>query len=186
MTIPNILSILRLILGPVLIILAWFGLEMVFVGVLIFAFFLDLIDGPIARKLHQVSRLGSRIDSYADFSIYIAFIIGAIFLWPDIVNRELFYFILVCLSITLPALFGLIKFHGGTSYHTLLVKLAAVCMAPAAIILFVGGPPWPFYIATAVSVIAAIEEIVITCLLDKPQSDIKNIIQVLNKRKNRS
>ena len=185
MTIPNILSFLRFSLGPVLIILAWSGLEKIFVGVLIFAFFLDLIDGPIARKFNQVSELGPKIDSYADFSIYIAFIIGAIFLWPEIVHRELIYFILVCLSITLPALFGLIKFRGGTSYHTWLVKLAAVCMAPSAIILFVGGPPWPFYIATVVSVIAAIEEIIITCLLDKPESDIHNLIQALKKRKYR-
>ena len=49
----------------------------VFIGVLIFAFFLDFIDGPIARRWHQVSKPGPIIDSYADFSVYTAFLTGA-------------------------------------------------------------------------------------------------------------
>lgn len=83
---PHLLSALRLVLGFVLLGMAWRGDAGVFIGVLIFAFFLDFIDGPIARRWHQVSKPGPIIDSYADFSVYMAFLIGAWWLRPDIIH----------------------------------------------------------------------------------------------------
>ena len=181
---PNILSVLRLCLGPVLIVIAYLGLATVYIVVLIFAFLLDLVDGPIARMSGHVTEAGSRMDSYADFSIYIAFLIGAVWLWPVIVQRELIYIMLVAASIMLPPLAGLVKFQKATSYHTWLVKLAVVCMAPAAIVLFIGGPPWPFHVATVLCVLGALEEIIITLLLHEPQSDVKHFLQAFKRQRN--
>jgi CDP-diacylglycerol--glycerol-3-phosphate 3-phosphatidyltransferase len=180
---PNLLSVLRLCLGPVLIAIAYLDQAMVFIVVLIFAFFLDLVDGPIARMSGHVTEAGSRMDSYADFSIYIAFLIGAVWLWPAVVQRELIYITLVAASIMLPPLVGLVKFHKATSYHTWLVKLATVCMAPAAIVLFIGGSAWPFHAATVICLLAALEEIIITLLLPEPQSDVKHLLKVLKSRR---
>ena len=179
LTIPNLLSALRLALGMSLFVIAWRGNSGVFIGVLIFAFLLDLIDGPIARRWQQVSELGPKIDSWADFSVYLAFIIGAWWLWPEIVRRELLFISLLGLSIVLPALVGLIKFHRATSYHTWLVKIAVVCMAPGSILLVMGGPVWPFQIATVISIMAGAEEIAITLLLEHPRSDIRSVIDIL-------
>ena len=178
LTFPNLLSALRLVLGVVLFGIAWMGNSAVFIGVLVFAFFLDFIDGPIARRWQQVSELGPKIDSWADFTVYLAFIIGAWWLWPEIFRRELLFISLLGLSIVLPALMGLIKFRRATSYHTWLVKVAVVCMAPGSILLFVGGPAWPFQIATVISVVAGLEEIAITLLLDHPRSDIRSVIDL--------
>lgn len=183
LNLPNILSILRLCLGPVLIAIALLDRETVFIAVLIFAFLLDLVDGPIARLTGHVTEAGSRMDSYADFSIYISFIIGAVRLWPEIVQRELIFLVLVAASIVLPALAGLVKFHIATSYHTWLVKIAAVCMAPSAIILFIGGPAWPFHIATVVSVLAGLEEIIMTLMLQEPHSNVPGLVQALKLRR---
>lgn len=179
---PIALSILRLCLGPVLIAIAWLDQATVFIIVLIFAFLLDLVDGPIARMSGHVTETGSRMDSYADFSIYVAFLIGAVRLWPEIVVREWIFLVLVAASIVLPALAGLLKFHTATSYHTWMVKFAAVCMAPAAIVLFIGGPAWPFHIATVISVLAGLEEIIMTLLLRKPHSDVKHLMQAMKLR----
>ena len=184
MTLPNLLSLVRLLLSPVLLVLAWLGYADIFIGALILAFLLDLIDGPIARKFHQVSRLGPKLDSCADFFIYVSFLIGAYLLWPHIVKRELIFIILVGLSIILPALVGFLKFRKATSYHTWLVKCAAVTMAPGAILLFINGPTWPFYMATGISVLAALEEIAITLIIDTPQSDVGTLIHVLRNKKN--
>ena len=177
------MSILRLFLGPVLIAIAWLDQATVFIAVLIFAFLLDLVDGPIARMSGHVTEAGSRMDSYADFSIYVAFLIGAVRLWPDIVQREWIFLLLVAASIILPAVAGLVKFHTATSYHTWLVKLAAVCMAPSAIFLFIGGPDWPFHIAAVVSVLAGLEEIIMTLLLREPHSDVAGLVQALRLRR---
>ena len=183
MTLPNILTLIRLALGFMLLAIAWLDREMIFVGVLILAFFLDLIDGPIARWTHQTSELGSWLDSVADFSIYMAFTIGACLLWPDIILRELLYVSLLVGSIVIPALAGYIKFRQATSYHTWLVKFAVACMAPASIILFIGGPAWPFQIASIISVVAGLEEVVITFLLKHPRSDVRSIIHIIKEQR---
>jgi len=178
LTFPNLLSALRLALGVVLLGIAWWGNGRVFIGVLIFAFFLDLIDGPIARCWGMVSVLGPKIDSYADFSVYVSFFIGAWWLWPEIVQREAVFISLLGLSIVLPALTGLIKFRKATSYHTWLVKTAVVCMVPASLLLFLGGPAWPFQVAAVISACAGLEEIVISLLLDEPRSDVRSVFDL--------
>lgn len=182
LTFPNLLSTIRFGLGFILLGIAWAGYAQWFIGTLILAFFLDFIDGPIARRWHQVSELGSVLDSYADFSVYAAFLIGAWWLWPETVRQELVFITLLGLGIVLPALTGFIKFRRGTSYHTWLVKFAVVCMAPASIILFLGGPAWPFRIASIISLLAGVEEIAISLLLQQPRSDVRTVLDLLRKR----
>ncbi len=181
-TIPNLLSILRLLLAFIMLIIALMGNAKLFVIILIIAFILDAIDGPIARRINQVSELGPKLDTWADFSVYIIFLIGACLLWPEIIQRELVYIILLACSMILPAIIGLAKFHVPTSYHTWLVKFASVIMAPAAIILFLNGPAWPFHIATVICVLAGAEEILLTLTLDRPRSDVGGLVQVLRDR----
>lgn len=70
-TIPNILSMIRLLLIPVFVglfigakdnptLLYWA------IGVLVFSGFTDLVDGFIARRFNQVSELGKFLDPLAD------------------------------------------------------------------------------------------------------------------------
>ncbi len=184
MTVPNFLSGLRLALTPFLLATAWFEQVYPFLAILIFAFILDAIDGPIARRLHQVSKLGSKLDSWADFSVYIVFAVGAWLLWPEIIMHELVFIVLVVASIVLPVLTGLIKFKKITSYHTWMVKLAAVSTAPTAIWVFIGGPALPFHIATVICVVAGLEEIMISIVLKEPYSDVSTLLHVLKKKKN--
>lgn len=175
MTIPNIISIFRLLLSPVLLLLAWLDLEYFFLAVLIIAFISDTVDGPIARYIHQDTTAGSRIDSCADVSVYLTYAIGACWLWPQIVERELVYVLLVIASIVLPALAGVIKFHRFTNYHTWMVKTAAVMMAVTSLVMFISGPAWPFRIAAIFCVIAGVEEILITLQLKEPRSNVQSL-----------
>lgn len=182
MTVPNALSSFRLGLVPVLLPLAWLQYELTFVSLIVLALFLDLIDGPIARWLNQVTELGPILDSWADFAIYITFLIGACWLWPETVWRERAYLIVGAACIILPALIGFIKFRQGTSYHTWLVKFAVVCISPSILLLFLGGPAWPFHIAIVICALAAIEETAITLIMDKPRSDVRSLWHILKQR----
>lgn len=181
MTIPNIITIFRLSLAPVLLVLAWFELENSFLAVLIIAFITDAIDGPLARYINQESSTGSRLDSWADVSIYLVYPLGAWLLWPEIIKRELVFVVFIILSIVLPALTGLIKFHRFTSYHTWMVKIAVVSTAISSLVLFIFGLVWPFRITTVFCVIAGLEEIIITLVLDSPRRDVKSLWHVTRK-----
>lgn len=166
-------------MAPVLLLLAWLGLKWIFLAVLITALLSDSIDGPIARHLHQESTFGARLDSCADVSIYIGYILGACWLWPEIIRRELPYILILAASVFLPAIAGVLKFHTLIGYHTWLAKLASVCIAASSLMMFIIGPVMPFRISTFVCLLAGLEELSITLVLEKPYPDVKSLWHVL-------
>ena len=176
--IPNILSIFRLCSVPILLWLTWAGHKNIFLGLFIFAIFTDWLDGFIARKFNQTTKLGAQLDSWADAAIYFTLAFSAYFLWPEIFIAEILYFILMIASIVVPVFLGLIKFHTLTSYHTWIVKTAAAAALISTIILFLGYPSWPFHAAAILSITAAIEQITITLITDQPESDVRTIWHV--------
>lgn len=66
MTIPNLLSVIRIILIPVFLVLFLKGSYLAAVIVLGISGLTDTLDGKIARAFHQVSNLGKLLDPIAD------------------------------------------------------------------------------------------------------------------------
>ncbi|OUR64535.1 CDP-alcohol phosphatidyltransferase [Methylophaga sp. 42_25_T18] len=178
-TLPNLLTCSRFILAPILLWLAWQGYETAFFIVLAITFLTDVLDGFTARLLNQSSELGARLDTLADLVVYTILAISVWWLWPDIIQREITYVLLVIGSYISPILIGFIKFHTLTSYHTWLVKLAVVLLGLSFFILFIFDLAWPFHVAALVCALAAIEEIAISFSSDEIQSDIPSLWHLL-------
>lgn len=176
---PNLVSLIRILMAPVLFYLALTQQPYWFMGVLLFAVFTDVLDGFLARILNQITPMGSRLDSWGDFIIYSTMAICAWILWPDIILREKLYFIIIVLSFTLPVLIGFIKFHTVSSYHTWSVKLAVAITVIGYILLFTGLLDWPFRLAALFCLYAAIEEITITLLIQHELVDVRTVWQAL-------
>jgi len=66
LTVPNVISLIRLLLVPVFAVLAWRGEDLAALYVLAVSGASDWLDGVLARGLHQVSRLGELLDPAAD------------------------------------------------------------------------------------------------------------------------
>jgi len=66
LTVPNLISFLRLALVPVFTVLLVQHRDGWALGVLAFSAITDYLDGVIARRFHQVSRLGQLLDPAAD------------------------------------------------------------------------------------------------------------------------
>ena len=66
MNIPNLLTLLRIILVPVIVILLIQGLYLKALIVFIVAALSDVLDGFLARILHQQTALGAYLDPIAD------------------------------------------------------------------------------------------------------------------------
>ena len=62
-SIPNLLSLLRLALVPVLAVAACLNEAKLFLLLLGISLLSDMLDGYFARKLHQVTEFGARLDS---------------------------------------------------------------------------------------------------------------------------
>ncbi|WP_106212306.1 CDP-alcohol phosphatidyltransferase family protein [Glaciihabitans tibetensis] len=75
-TVPNILSFLRLALVPVFLVLLIAGEDVAALLVLVFSSVSDFLDGVIARKFNQITRLGQLLDPAADRLFIFAALIG--------------------------------------------------------------------------------------------------------------
>jgi phosphatidylglycerophosphate synthase len=185
LTLPNMLTGFRFVAAPGLLWLAWQGYALAFMGLLAIVFLSDLLDGMAARWTGQVTQFGAALDSWADVIIYLTIAVCCWWLWPDVFRREWLYVVMVVASVLLPAMAGFGKFGCFTSYHTWGVKLAAASMGLSLYILFFGGPDWPFRIAAVLCLLAALEEIVITLLLLKPESNVRSLWAVISARDKR-
>ena len=185
LTLPNLLTGFRFVAAPILLWMAWHDLKIGFMSLLAIAFLTDMLDGFAARMTGQVTEFGATLDSWADVLTYLTIAAGCWRLWPDVVEREWFYVVLIVASCLLPAGAGLIKFGRFTSYHTWGVKLAAAAMGLTLYVLFFGGPVWPFRIAAVICILAAFEEIVITWLVSEPESNVRSAWDVLKPRTRR-
>lgn len=176
---PNLISLVRVLLSPFLLLLAINHQPVWFVLVILFSEFTDVLDGFLARRLHQTTRLGSHLDSWGDFLTYAVMAVSAWIMWPEIVLREIFYVALVVLSFTLPVLVGLIKFGKLTSYHTWGVRLAVVLTVVGYILLFLQWQAWPFYLAAWFCVLAAAEQIAISLIMSQQREDVRSLWRAL-------
>ena len=172
---PNLVSMLRIFMAPVLLTLAFHQLSTIYLLALLFTLFTDVLDGFLARRLNMVTKLGSHLDSWGDFIIYTTLAITAWWLWPEIIREEFISVIAIILSFTLPVIIGIIKFHTLTSYHTWSVKIAVFVMVVSYVIVFSEWARWPLYIAAGISIIAAVEEIFITLIMKHEHADVRSI-----------
>ncbi len=76
LTLPNLLSFVRLSLVPVFLVLLLTGQDIVALIVLVVSGLTDYLDGYLARRLGQVSRLGQLLDPAADRLFIFATLLG--------------------------------------------------------------------------------------------------------------
>jgi cardiolipin synthase len=140
-TLPNALSALRLVLVPVFFWLVLTRRDGWALAVLMISGFTDYLDGVLARRFNQVSRLGQLLDPAADRLYILATLVGLA--WRDVVPWWLLAVIVgrdVLLAFTIPALarYG----YGPLPVH-FLGKAATFCLLyafPLLLLAQIGGP----------------------------------------------
>lgn len=188
LTVPNVLSFIRLALVPVFLVLIIVRAEFVALLVLVFSSLSDYLDGVIARRFHQITRLGQLLDPAADrlfiFAALIGLAVSGVIPWwlvSVVVGRDV---VLLILGITL-ANYG----YGPLPVHHL-GKVATFSLFYALPILMIGEafPPaawvtnplgWAFafwgaflyWWAGAIYVIETVRVIRLPQAIPSPQSD---------------
>jgi len=172
LTIPNLLSALRIASVPLLLWLAWLGAKNLFIIVLALALLTDLLDGMLARWLNQRTELGARLDLWADAGVFLSLPITIGLLWPEMLRREVWFVGAALAAYALSAGIAFRKFGGLASYHTWLGKSANVGLAIGALATMIGWAEWPFRAGILLMNLAVIEEIAISLVLKSRRSDI--------------
>ena len=180
---PNLLSLLRLVLMPLMLLSALSGQRQIFLTLLIISWISDWLDGLIARQWQMVSRLGARLDSLGDFAVYVTLPLGIYLLWPEILREEWVYISAGFLAYLAAHLFALIKFNQLAGYHMWSAKFTAVLMAVALLLMLGWDIRTLFHVAVFSLLTACLESVLITLKLREFKSDIPSYFVLLAKRR---
>jgi cardiolipin synthase len=143
----------------------------------------DILDGLIARAFKMQTKIGAKLDSWADTGTYIlAFIAIYLFRWKEIKNE---WVILLIFFVTwvISYAFVLIKFKGLIGLHTYLSKITGYLQGGFMVILFLFGyNVWLFYLCLCAGILACIEEIIIIMMIGQPMSNVKGLYWILKNK----
>jgi cardiolipin synthase len=174
--IPNSLSLYRLLIFPVM--LYWIitrkeDLVAIFIAVNLFT---DWLDGIIARGFNMQTKIGARLDSWADTGTYIcAFLAIYYFKWEEIKPHSIILYIYFSLWL-LSYVIVFIKFRGLIGMHTYLSKATGYIQGAFIVILFLFGfYPLLFYAGMFAGLLALLEEIIIIIKLKGPKTNVKGL-----------
>jgi phosphatidylglycerophosphate synthase len=182
-TIPNILSLFRIVAAPFLLLSAWLQMPTLFFILFGAMLLSDALDGFLARLLDQTSHLGARLDSYGDILTYLSTMLSVWWLWPDIIKSELSYIIAIMLFSLIQILFSLVKFGKLASYHTWITKISAVVMSLGIAILLLFNDANLFHWAVYLLAIEMVENIAITLLIKEQRTNIHSLWHALKERR---
>jgi len=184
LSIPDWLSLYRILSVPILIAFILLDKRLLFGTFLLISFLTDSLDGFLARRWNIVSQRGSQLDSIGDA---IAFTVGLVGIFHFETAFFYDYIILILAAFgfyVVQLLAAYIRYGMPSSFHTYLAKLSAVIQGVFMIwIFYFGVELWLFYLVLTFSVLETIEEIILIILFPKWKSDVKGLIWVMIERK---
>lgn len=180
LSIPDWLSVYRIISAPFLIGVIFFDERILFGVLLLISFLTDAVDGYLARKMNIVTQRGAQLDSIGDA---ITFCVGLAGILKFELNFVLEYIVIITFAFGL-YLFQLFmaywRYGMPSSFHTYLAKLSAILQATFMVyFFFFGVEMWLFYVATFFSIIETVEEIILILLFPKWKANVKGLFWVL-------
>lgn len=180
LTIPNLFSLARIASVPILIYLALIDRPNLFIILAIISLSTDAIDGYFARKLNQITKLGTTLDSVGDMMMYFTMPLCGWILWPEMIMQEIIYIIFVMIAFFVPMIAGILKFGRMPSYHTWLAKTSTMFISIATMIWFIWEYPLLFRIAVLIQLLVMLEYIAITIRLKTWRGNIPSFWHIDN------
>lgn len=151
-TVPNVISVGRLLGMAPLLWAAHQGHRQLFLWILLALLLSDWIDGKLGTLLDQKTVLGARLDSAADAVMYAA--LGVSFWWLEAedVREVAGWFGAVFVTYGLSGVVALVRFGRMPSYHTLAAKASWAIAGLASVIWVLTGDaatvPWALAVVT--------------------------------------
>ena len=174
-TLPNALSLTRLLGSPLLIVFAWQGWTVALVVWVVVLIVTEWLDGLLARVLHQESALGARLDTVADAAFYLSVLIALTIYNSQLVLDQAFWIAGAIISYWSSWIVSWIRFRRLPSYHTWLAKGAWLIIGVGTAALIAQWTPWLFRLSMLIVVLANIEAIAISLVSKQPRVDVPTL-----------
>lgn len=177
-------SFYRIFAAPILLILIWYDLRLVFTWLLLVSYSTDAIDGYLARKLKITSARGSQLDSFGDQVTLIIGLIGLFYFENLFIKTNLVLILIAFIPYSIQMLIAYLKYGKATAFHTYFAKLSAVIQSLFILWSLFFSPEYLlFYIMIIIGLIETFEEIILIFMYNKWASDIKGIYWTLRDKK---
>jgi cardiolipin synthase (CMP-forming) len=184
---PNIISFYRLVMFPVILVLAISGIEKWFVILFCINLVSDIIDGFLARKMNQVTRFGAALDNLADMGTYVLALLGLfLFKWQEIKPHAwLLYVFLSIFAISYLVAFA--RFGKIPGLHLYGGVIAGYLQGAFFFVLFVWGfYLWFYYLAVGWGALAYIDKILVLLKADDIRPGLKGFYWVMKENQSKT
>lgn len=176
LNVPNLLSLYRLLVFPVILYMALTGNEKWFVILICISLITDILDGNIARIFNLQSDFGAALDNLADIFTFAMALVGLyVFKWTEIQPHAwlLYLFLGVFLF---SYLVGFLRFGKIPGLHLYGAVIAGYLQGLFFFVLFVFGfYTWFYYLAVGWGLLAYIEKILVLLRLDDIRIGVKGL-----------
>ena len=182
-TIPNILSLYRIAMFPVILYFLFQQQRHTFSVLLAINLITDILDGFIARRFNMKTVIGAKIDSWADVGSYILAYAGIWIFEKDFVVTHATGLILFA-SLYLASLSTVfIRFKGVIGLHLYSCKITGYLQGGFLIVLlFAGYVEWCYFVMIIVGCFAKTEEIITLLVLREKRQNVKSLYYVMKNK----
>lgn len=181
----NAITLYRIVTVPLLLWLLFTGQYAVFKWGIALSFFTDLIDGFLARTFRVTSVAGTKLDSIGDDLTVAVALTGLIVIFPGFVREHSSILIVLLVVFLIQLGYSMIRYGRMSNFHTWLAKTAALLQGCFLILCFFTGDPSRvfFYIATGITLLELVEEIVLVHYLPQWRANVHSIFHVWEEQK---
>lgn len=182
--IPNVLSLYRLCSFPFVLFVIFTHHQLLFIWLFSINLVTDILDGFIARTFNMQTKIGAKLDSYADVGSVILAIAGVyMFRWDGFAANP-FPFFLYLFFYFLCLIYAFIKYKQIPGFHMYSFKFMGYLQGAFLFVTFVYNFYDLFYSITMyLGVLACIEELILISILPKPILNAKGLYWVLKYKK---
>jgi len=186
LTIPNALSVSRVIFLPILFVLLHKDLRVAFAIVYLILALTDLFDGWIARRFNQHTEIGVFLDSYADIIFYLSTAYFLYVLAPDYLTPNLPYLYVMLGVLGFQIIYTLIRFKKVLLLHTQLAKLgaASIVVLPISAALDIVDTTIVIAVVITILLLGFLEELLIFFIHGEVEGDTRSVFSAKPKNKN--
>ena len=176
LNVPNLLSLYRLLVFPVILYMALTGAEKWFVILICISLITDILDGNIARIFNLQSDFGAALDNLADIFTFAMALLGIfIFKWTEIQPHAWLLYLFLGVFV-LSYVVGFYRFRKIPGLHLYGAVIAGYLQGIFLFVLFVFGFfPWLYYLAIGWGVFAYTEKILVLLRLDDIRIGVKGL-----------
>ena len=178
LTVPNFLTICRVIFIPLLLFQVHNNMRLGFLITYLLVASTDFFDGQIARRFNQKTELGKILDSYCDLILYLTTAYFIYVLYPEQITPVLPMLYVLIAIIVLSIVVSIVRAGKPIMMHTWLLKAPAGLLFIYVIFSYFVSSPWALGVVIAVYMLGFIESIIIFIKHGDVNPDSKSMFHV--------